>query len=458
MPKIKFLRILVLIALLLMSSGFTLAQPRPENWVYALSESETAYQLVRVDSASGSVEPVFAIDNIASRPFRDIAPEDEIRIVAPFLQWAQLDNWLPADSILNRHPDVSIESVVVSPDTQEAALQIRYGECYPQFQNTCFGTTQIILISGADSPPRKLFEIGFHSNRYFAYASGWEFDVTIQEIRWTPDQAALVIGIINDSLARYPYSGIPLIVVPIDNQRASFLVGKTGGSWGLNPNSREIATIMVDCTSDCIERLNLIDFDLLTGPFSEVSYSLWPYMTAPFFNLVYLDQSIVFYIAFDTRLQEGGGGLAVFNPSQAPNLSLTPIDKPYMFIRASLDGKMAYIQTDDGKLWRVTLDHGTLETVPFISDGLAYWQIGPDHNLLVRSFGDANYQIVNSDGVSVGQLSPIQMLELGSALHCVTWGQVTEHYVCQHTVPIYLPSKPTPSVPMVERLATTLET
>lgn len=404
---------LAAIAILLLAADASAQSEGNTQSVYALTLSREVYTLSRVNLVDGSSTPIFSIASTSSSRFADVVPSDEIAAArTQFQNSGETPDFI--ESFLNSQLDVSVESISVAPDNQQVALNIKYQNC-TSFQNyVCFGVYQIVLLTGETGEITPIFSLGFHAAQYIpGQFPELVRDVQINEIRWTPDQQALVASLSDEQIRR---NGVddPLIVIPLVGGARPFQVGQAS-TWTIAPNSRQIAGISRNIR-EITDTLILINFDLATEQVSQSSYPLGTYVTYLPFGVAYVNQSIVFDINSDAALLEGGGGLAIFNPERKNPLTLTSLNiGGYDEIRSTPDGQAAVIQSSDGSLWRATISNDTMSAELVTRAPIVSWRFGPGGEILAQPANSAEFQIIDPEGAIEGQFSLLEEASITNA-------------------------------------------
>lgn len=377
-------------------------------WIYQLTETEDFYEVQRTNAITLTTEVVTSVDKIPTFTLRSIMPEAEL---ATAELWFTGSVSSPIGSSIPDYfqnpPDTIIRSIVPSPDNTILALSIRYVSCSGQMFFKCFGVSQIILVDIVTGQQTLLWSLPSVADSIFFPYCYTDFiytesgvDTGIAELRWTPDQEAIVAKIYYESSALPPDN--PLVVIPIHAPQNAFVAGNGEGGWTISPNSNSIASLSRDCDSQRHDNdiVRITTFDLETNQHRFQDYGLPAEISrlSRLFSPAFVQDQLVFPIAQSVP-NEGATGpiyrLGQLDPTQVNSISIVSgTISSFRSIIASPSADVAVVEDVEGYLWKLELDGNSFSIIPITSNPVSYWQFANDEELVVLTTGQIQYTIV----------------------------------------------------------------
>jgi hypothetical protein len=380
----------------------TNAQDNPNYWVYQIVETETAFDVTRTNAQDGRVETVTTVPKTPDFNLLSIMPPEEFAVADDFLAdslYMNNPDFSPR-TFFDRPPDSFLRHIAVSPDGETIAMVVVHWiyALYPRME--CFGVSQIVLVSVHTGEQQILWTLPLQAhNLYSLFCGQFNDSMTekyLQDLRWTPDQEALVVSIYYDRMDWYRN----LVMIPVANPENAFYVGNGVWGWAIAPDRREIITLSHRCGTKQEQAYNITTFDLDAGVISNNEYPLGTLQVNRWPGAAYFRQNPIFIINQDTSRPEydlGGGGITFIDPDQPdrlPLFNLAIVIGGYVELRSSLSSEVAVIQGEDDRLWRLILEQDTLKVLPLTNTPVTYWQFAGDAELVVQFAGDTRYTII----------------------------------------------------------------
>ncbi|GEM_PF-6727413 len=392
----RILRLIIVLALLFIAyqAGAQVASPS----LYIVGASDTEYVVNSYNPITQMATALYTVSTSAQGVLSQLFPLAEIDA---------LNAYLPTynDTIGIRHPitnlsvlrtDARIEKLAVSPDNQQVVAQIIYQTCFVPQNPVCYGTTQLVLIDS--SGHRVLLNLGSHDTQFSDVPYQYpEPETSIWSLEWTPDQQALIIGVIDWRSARNRIDQT-LVVVPL-NGDSPFKIGE-GAAWAIAPEGNRLVA-MSYYNADGGQSNNtfyVIDFDLQTRQSSQTSYTFPGYWVDERVGLAFAGDAVVFQRGFDSLRGEAvtsdtGGGLAVFEPQTGEASMLLP-ETFFTEIQSTPDGSQLILETREGLLVKGNWITDTFELTPLSLQPVADWSLNAQGSVLVQYEEVAAYQII----------------------------------------------------------------
>ncbi|MBZ0276955.1 MAG: hypothetical protein K8I60_12465 [Anaerolineae bacterium] len=384
--------------LILTSACLPQAQGDTKLTIYVLSESNELHTLNQVNLATGEQRVIFSTPKTTSEDFSSLVTADDRAAVERWVTPARVPG------VLNSPLDIVIQSFVVSPDNQRVAIHLKYQKCIPP-RYDCYGISKILVVSTATGEQREVFSLGFNESRYFPESTPRLIrEATIFDIKWMFDQQALIVSINHDGIRRN-LGNDPLIVIPMYNNIQPFRIGEAQ-IWTVSPRGQTVAGISRN--SEIQDSVFMVDFDPTTGTFSRQDYSLGSYVVCNGCGMAYIEHSLAFVIDYDSSLPQGGGGLAIFDPTQAKSLVVFPSPSRYrdpLHIGSTPDGNLTLIETRSGSLWQVTLQDNIPQTTSFLQIPIESWSINNNGDILIQLPDSPEYQIRDQQGALISRVN-----------------------------------------------------
>lgn len=386
--------LIALAVLITATSSLQQSDAREEPlWLYTINETDESFDLMKVSLIDGQSDTLVSFSKTAQFSLLSVIPDSEADEATNLFQkypdaYPQLDT----NEFLSRQPSVTVRLMSPSPDNDSVALLVTYQACARGlYDSACFGTSQVVLISGTTGDQQVLLNLGRHSNQYFPGEIRPLQDVTITDLLWLPDQQALVAAISSAAMRRSRWNS-SIVVIPTLQGLPAFPIGK-GDTWAVAPTSREVTLTSRSHTGRAV---SVINFDL-TGEYSETSYPLGEYVVVwvPFGH-IYLHTSSVFLIRDDAASVDGVVSVVVFSANEPDPFDLNqPQIGGFRSIRAAPTGNVAAIQSDDGLLWKATLSNEELQIEPVTTLPVSYWQFVKDDLLVIQYEGSTEYHVLD---------------------------------------------------------------
>ncbi|MBZ0280676.1 MAG: hypothetical protein K8L97_08030 [Anaerolineae bacterium] len=375
------------------------AQTIPGSMIYTLRESADMVELYAL-TLDGNQIKLFSESRYANAALASVVMKEDVEAITQFLE-GRGETAAYISLFLNAPTQLQVEAISVAPDNTQVAINARYQTCthYPRY--VCFGASKIIVIDAATQQQKMVFSLGFNDTQYLPESTPETvFEVRIDKVEWTPDQQNLIVSISDDSIRRNLVDK-PILVIPLTNPTPAFRLG-AAQTWTIAPNSREIAGISQNGMKNT---LNIITFDAATQQVSQANYSLGTYFVYSLAGFAYSGESLVFRVAYDTALLEGGGGIALFNAAESKQINLSPSIAGFSKqIRSTPDGRFTIVETEDGDLWKLTIQNNAVQGELFFQGAVSIWDLRSDGAVLVQlQAGD--YQIVDTNGAIIRELN-----------------------------------------------------
>ncbi len=403
---LKSLVSLTVIGYLCIATTYIQAQPVARN-VYVLKQSETDSTVFAIRVSDGKATALFTVSNTQRGIVPQVFPRDELDALSNYLQPNQ---WHISELV----SQAVVQLIAASPDNQQVAIAVVYSTCFVPQNRLCFSTTQLIIVDAASGQQKAIINLGSH-NTEFIVADFDHPEVQLDAMEWMPDQQALVTSI----TYRGYHPDDAIVILPIDGT-LPFKIGN-GTSWAISGDGHQI-TILSHYNSDKISNgflntLHVINPDWQTKQFSQASYVLYPYYIS---GIVYAGQQIIFQAALDTRKDQGGGGLGLFD-TQTGTYTLALPEQYFRQMQSTPDGSRLVFQNGDDTLSEAVVNGTTVTTKQIIPTPVKSWLLGSDGNLLIQFDETGDYQIIDRQSHQMQEFSvpdPMQNL-IGSmvALH-----------------------------------------
>lgn len=374
------------------------AQTISGSMIYILHESADTIELYAL-TQDGNQLKLFSESRYANAALASVVMKEDVEAITQFLEWrGETAEYISL--FLNAPTQLQVEAISVAPDNIQVAINARYQICTPP-RYLCFGASKIIVIDAVAQQQKTVFSLGFDDTRYLPESPPETvFEVHIDKIEWTPDQQNLIVSISDDSFRRNLIDK-PILVIPLTNPTPAFQLG-AAQTWTIAPNSREIAGISQNGMKNT---LNIITFDAATQQFSQANYSLGTYFVYSLAGLAYSGESLVFRVAYDMALLEGGGGIALFNAAEAEQINVSSSVAGFSKqIRSTPDGRFTIMETEDGDLWKLTVQNRAVQDELFFQEPVSNWDLRSDGAVLVQ-LQTGDYQIVDSNGAIIRELN-----------------------------------------------------
>jgi|GEM_PF-6229124 len=390
------------------------AQEESNYWVYEIVETDTDYDVMRTNAQDGVIELVTSVPKIPDFSLSAILPHEEVVVAEKWVSWVA-ETWLirtisePINSIVadffDRPPNSYLVQIAPSPDGSQVAMTVRHYQCT---NRECFGVTQIVIVDSISRQQSILWSLAMRADspffpycyQEFVYYDFFNVDTRIAQIRWTPDQTAIVASIYYDSSSHAFPPDTPLIVIPLIAPEKALVIGNGAQGWVISPDSREIASLSLDCDAsprgeDAV-RITTLDLDT-----NQASYQNYPLGITKFmgiFDANYFQGQLVFPVAERPPNSEASWTfqLAKLNLNEDSEMvKLTGAISEFREIRSSLSGKVAVVEEDNGLLWQLKINDTDFDLLPITSAPVTYWQFANDKELVVQFEDESEYKIIS---------------------------------------------------------------
>ncbi|MAU10093.1 MAG: hypothetical protein CL607_09750 [Anaerolineaceae bacterium] len=381
-------------------------QEKASSWIYDLVEfGYDRYEITRTNFQTNESEVVASISRKPTFSLASLMRAEELDIAARY----RAQDWaLPSDvdpySYFDQPPtNVFVTSFAVSPDDELLAVSITYSSCLTRPRYECFGASNIDVITIATGETETVWSIPLQAQTPYLPSCNYSYtyfelftEVIVSEIRWTPDNSAIIAQLSN--AARLPDK--PLVVIPLATSDTPFSVINGGHDWAILPDSRTIVSVAGDCVTNDSDVFYRASFDLdgsVTADSVNLAAPIWR-AGIPDGNwspgIVSFEDKILFaietedgaYVVGDTQR------LAVISPGPLAQPTLLDLTLPgFQRLESSSTGDQVVIEDVNGILW--ALDE-SLTDRQITQSPVTFWRFMDSTHLAVQYEGSEDFDII----------------------------------------------------------------
>jgi hypothetical protein len=385
-----------------------------DYWVYQFHEGETAYEITRTDARMNTTELITSIPYIADFSLASIMPPEELAAAESFVASNSImtDEEPSAEetySFFNSPASPRLIQIVASPNKQTVAMFLRYMKCTNYPHTTCFGLNQIVLYTIATDEQHILWSVPiqakttfFPSSEDYSYVhSDGMAAVFISDLRWTPNQEAIVAQL---EYNIYQTCDSPLVLIPIDTPENAFVLGNGDSSWAVSPNNYEVATIHQACSLNSLHPqyvFSVVRFDTSLSQVSRLSYPINLYLEHDNFSELYGGRIAYFrnMLVFQVLLRSPVNDIWVLATYDYRTGNFSWINglpqNDYKYISGSSSAEHLILQDNEGYLWQLIPSSDSFTLVSLTHVPVTSWRFANDDELIIQFEGDDYYSVVN---------------------------------------------------------------
>ena len=383
----KMVRWLVLLCV--MSSAFsthpTVAQASDAQWVYVLAQTDTTFELIRINTETRIAESAFTINKTPQMLLRDVLPVSELEAAKFYRRERKEDDSRVASWLGDSKPQVAATLLGVASDGQAVAIGVIYEHCIDHDYAACFGVTQIVVVSPSDKSSYVAWILPHHAREYApencSRSSG--FFLRIRDLRWTPDNTHFVIRFTGGKWC-FLYSS-PLVIVPSKAEGSVIVLGEVR-FWDFAGSSNKIVAITSN-TEVAIDEFNSAGHSRHMQQFHDPVI----FDETHFNNIAFLNGKVLIFGGHPINEVDR---LYILDPVTA-NLTFGSLGRET--VRGSFDGQTAILAGADGTLSVATLTGDELNLRLLLTD-VKFWQQNASGELLIQHTLQSSYSIVDLQG------------------------------------------------------------
>lgn len=359
--------------------------------VYAIAETQSEMQLIGISPHTNTSEILATWQKRRKARIDTLFPQDELNLLK--LKNANLDQeWII---------QTSVRALAVSPTGSQLAFALQQQVCLVRAYDDCFGMSEVILLNIATNQSRIAGTVSIRADApHILIGCSVSLDrtsdnVIMDSLRWSPDEQVLIA-----SMTTYWWNSClesgnkPLVRFSAVATTKPIPLG-TAIAFTISPNSATLVTFAKQCVrGECFGEFSWID--LSTNEVTEMAQHADlkdAYSTTSMLLVEGTSIIIEPYLLPDTS---AGLNYAIAYDGQV-TLLRTPVNPP-IAMAMSVDSQNAYVQRQDGTLWRFSFSGDQVFLSPLYANPVEYWQVGQQNTLIVRETGKKGYAVINAEG------------------------------------------------------------